>query len=73
MHVFPKAEALRRFSTKTHDWKTIPMQAVVEVEEEDQGTEEVGLGNEKAGEGAKRKADVSEPEPESPRILRPRK
>ena len=35
MHVFPKKDYLRRFSTKSHDWKTIPLEAVVEVERED--------------------------------------
>ena len=36
MHVFPKKGDLRKFSTKTHDWKTIPIEAVLEVEEEDE-------------------------------------
>ena len=36
MHVFPKGEDLRKFSTKSHDWKTIPIEAVLEVEEEDE-------------------------------------
>lgn len=36
MHVFPKNLDLRKFSTKSHDWKTIPMEAVLEVEEEDE-------------------------------------
>ena len=35
MHVFPKLEQLRRWSAWTHDWKTIPIEAVLEVEEED--------------------------------------
>lgn len=35
MHVFPKNGDLRKFSTKSHDWKTIPIEAVLEVEEED--------------------------------------
>lgn len=35
MHVFPKQGFLRQFSTKSHDWKTIPIEAVLEVEEED--------------------------------------
>lgn len=35
MHVFPKKGALRKFSTKIHDWKTIPIEAVLEVEKED--------------------------------------
>lgn len=35
MHVFPKKDELRKFSTKSHDWKTIPIEAVLEVEEED--------------------------------------
>ena len=36
MHVFPKKNDLRAFSTKDHDWKTIPIEAVLEVEEEDE-------------------------------------
>ena len=36
MHVFPKKGDLRKFSTKNHDWKTIPIEAVLEVEEEDE-------------------------------------
>ena len=36
MHVFPKKERLRRFSTKSHDWKTIPLEAILEVEREDE-------------------------------------
>ncbi|CAF9942712.1 MAG: hypothetical protein ALECFALPRED_009929 [Alectoria fallacina] len=36
MHVFPKKGGLRKFSTKSHDWKTIPIEAVLEVEEEDE-------------------------------------
>ena len=36
MHVFPKDEKLRKFSTKSHDWKTIPIEAVLEVEDEDE-------------------------------------
>ncbi|KAL8716998.1 MAG: hypothetical protein Q9181_008368 [Wetmoreana brouardii] len=35
MHVFPHVEAFREFSTKMHDWKTVPLQAVLEVERED--------------------------------------
>ena len=35
MHVFPKLSELRKFSTRHHDWKTIPIEAVLEVEEED--------------------------------------
>ena len=36
MHVFPKNGDLRKFSTKIHDWKTIPIEAVLEVEKEDE-------------------------------------
>lgn len=36
MHVFPKDGGLRKYSTKSHDWKTIPIKAVLEVEKEDQ-------------------------------------
>ena len=36
MHVYPKGDDLRKFSTKSHDWKTIPIEAVLEVEEEDE-------------------------------------
>ncbi|KAL9128314.1 MAG: hypothetical protein Q9217_002992 [Psora testacea] len=35
MHVFPKTSELRRFSTRQHDWKTIPIEAILEAEEED--------------------------------------
>lgn len=35
MHVFPKKLSLREFSSKQHDWKTIPLTAILEVEEED--------------------------------------
>ncbi|KAL9003451.1 MAG: hypothetical protein Q9188_003678 [Gyalolechia gomerana] len=35
MHVFPHGEALREWSTKEYDWKTVPLQAVLEVERED--------------------------------------
>lgn len=34
MHVFPKKSYLRRFSARQHDWKTIPLEAVLEVEKE---------------------------------------
>ncbi|KAL8660293.1 MAG: hypothetical protein Q9202_006704 [Teloschistes flavicans] len=33
MHVFPHDEAFREFSTHVYDWKTVPLQAVLEVEE----------------------------------------
>lgn len=36
MHIFPKDERLRTYSTKSHDWKTIPIEAVLEVEQEDE-------------------------------------
>ena len=32
MHVFPKRASLRQFSTKAHDWKTIPLESVLEAE-----------------------------------------
>ncbi|KAK4695067.1 hypothetical protein P7C71_g2618, partial [Lecanoromycetidae sp. Uapishka_2] len=35
MHVFPRNSNLREFSSKQHDWKTIPLAAVLEVEDED--------------------------------------
>lgn len=35
MHVFPKLESLREFSSKHHDWKTISLKAVLEAEAED--------------------------------------
>ena len=35
MHVFPKDESLRKFSSKEHEKKTIPLDAVLEVEAED--------------------------------------
>ncbi|KAL9029303.1 MAG: hypothetical protein Q9196_002443 [Gyalolechia fulgens] len=41
MHVFPHADRLREWSTKEYDWKTVPLQAVLEVETEDR---EVGRG-----------------------------
>lgn len=45
MHVFPKKDELRKFSTKSHDWKTIPIEAVLEVEKEDErGTVQSGSG-----------------------------
>lgn len=34
MHVFPKKAELRHWSTKIHDKKTIPLEAVLEVERE---------------------------------------
>ena len=34
MHVFPKRNSLRQFSTREHDWKTIPLKAVLEAEAE---------------------------------------
>ena len=37
MHVFPRGGWLRRFSGKRHDWKTIPLEAILEVEREDGG------------------------------------
>lgn len=33
MHVFPHNEAFREFSTHVYDWKTVPLEAVLEVEE----------------------------------------
>ncbi|KAL8719674.1 MAG: hypothetical protein Q9225_003349 [Loekoesia sp. 1 TL-2023] len=35
MHVFPHRDSLREFSTKEYDYKTVPLQAILEVEEED--------------------------------------
>ena len=35
MHVFPRLESLRTFSTRKHDWKTISLNSVLTVEEED--------------------------------------
>ncbi|KAL9591339.1 MAG: hypothetical protein Q9179_007823, partial [Wetmoreana sp. 5 TL-2023] len=35
MHVFPHGESFRQYSTKMHDWKTVPLQAVLEVEREE--------------------------------------
>ncbi|KAI4201522.1 MAG: hypothetical protein LQ346_002158 [Caloplaca aetnensis] len=35
MHVFPHGEPFRAVSTKQYDWKTVPLQAVLEVETED--------------------------------------
>lgn len=36
MHVFPRDESLRQFSTKKHDWKTISVASVLEAEEKDE-------------------------------------
>lgn len=35
MHVFPKGEGLRRYSSRVHDKKTIPLGVVLDVERED--------------------------------------
>ncbi|KAL9595365.1 MAG: hypothetical protein Q9219_006491 [cf. Caloplaca sp. 3 TL-2023] len=35
MHVFPHRDELREWSTKIYDYKTVPLQAVLEVEKED--------------------------------------
>jgi len=48
MHVFPRAEGLREYSTKVHDWKTVPIEAVLEVEREDAGIF-VGRGERERG------------------------
>lgn len=42
MHVFPKDESLRKFSSKEHEKKTIPLEAVLEVEEEDEARNRLG-------------------------------
>lgn len=34
MHVFPRDEFLRQFSTKKHDWKTISVTSILEAEEQ---------------------------------------
>lgn len=46
MHVFPRKWSLREFSSKQHDWKTIPLTAILEVEEEDskERVEAAGFG-----------------------------
>lgn len=36
MHVFPHHDDFREHSTKTYDYKTVPLQAILDVEEEDQ-------------------------------------
>lgn len=36
MHVFPHGKEFREYSTKTYDWKTVPLQAVLEVEKEEE-------------------------------------
>lgn len=38
LHVFSKKWGFRRFSATQHDWKTIPIEAVLEVEQEDKAT-----------------------------------
>ena len=35
MHVFPRLEELRKFSTRKHDWKTISINSIFAVEAED--------------------------------------
>ncbi|KAL8798802.1 MAG: hypothetical protein Q9182_006374 [Xanthomendoza sp. 2 TL-2023] len=35
MHVFPSRDSLRQWSTKSYDHKTVPLQAILEVEKED--------------------------------------
>lgn len=35
LHVFPKVESLRKFSSKHHDWKTVALEAVWEAEAQD--------------------------------------
>ena len=42
MHVFPKDESLRKFSSKEHEKKTIPLEAVLEVEAEDKARDRLG-------------------------------
>ncbi|KAL8914711.1 MAG: hypothetical protein Q9171_000724 [Xanthocarpia ochracea] len=37
MHVFPHDNSFREHSTKDYDYKTVPLQAILEVEEEDAG------------------------------------
>ena len=32
MHVFPRLDALRKFSAKQHDWKTISLDAILDAE-----------------------------------------
>ena len=44
MHVYPKKSFLRKFSTYSHDWKTIPLDAILEVEEEDKIKQEQASG-----------------------------
>lgn len=41
MHVFPKHEEYRRFSTHAHDPKTVPLQAILDAESEDQSEAQV--------------------------------
>lgn len=36
MHVFPRDEFLRQFSTKKHDWKTISLKSILEAEVNDE-------------------------------------
>ena len=36
MHVFPRDDSLRQFSTKKHDWKTISVASVLEAEGKDE-------------------------------------
>lgn len=36
MHVFPRDEFLRQFSTKKHDWKTISVKSILDAEKQDE-------------------------------------
>lgn len=38
MHVFPHDNYFREHSTKDYDYKTVPLQAILDVEEEDEAT-----------------------------------
>ncbi|KAL8993626.1 MAG: hypothetical protein Q9169_006201 [Polycauliona sp. 2 TL-2023] len=37
MHVFPFHDSYRQFSTRDYDYKTVPLQAILDVEQEDMG------------------------------------
>ncbi|KAL8657728.1 MAG: hypothetical protein Q9226_001627 [Calogaya cf. arnoldii] len=51
MHVFPHNDTLRVVSTKTYDYKTVPLQAILDVEEEDRRMANGTVNGDGAGHG----------------------
>lgn len=43
MHVFPHRDYFREFSTKDYDYKTVPLQAILDVEKEEEEEEEEAM------------------------------